>query len=136
MNFLQKLFFSKKSKFDKIIAAKVIGIDKHPNADRLRIVKLDIGTEIVGPVVCGAFNFDVGDMVALALPGAKIARNIHTNDHQPFILAKATIRGIESQGMICAAFELGLGPITEKPEILLLKTNTKPGSRFDRKMIQ
>lgn len=135
MNFLSKLF-SKKISYPNIFAAKVIDIQKHPNADRLRIIKLNVGGRVVEPVVCGAFNFAAGDMVALALPGAQIAQNIHTDDHNPFILQKAAIRGIESQGMICAAFELGIGPLSDKPEILLLKPWTKPGNPFSAEMVE
>jgi len=113
----------------EIIAAKAIKIEKHPNADRLQIVSLDVGGgQTVGPVVCGAFNFKEGDIVALALPGAKIAHNIHSDQHEPFILDKATIRGVESQGMICAAFELGLSEeIGDKPEIMVLPPETEIG---------
>src|SRR3954463_10298732 len=110
--FFKRLLSSKKSiskTFPGIVAAKVLDVQKHPNADRLRVVKLDIGERVVEPVVCGAFNFEAGDMVALALPGAEIAQNIHSETHEPFVLGKAKIRGIESQGMICAAFELGIG---------------------------
>ncbi|HYV33996.1 MAG TPA: hypothetical protein VE973_04075 [Candidatus Limnocylindria bacterium] len=143
MNFLSK-FFSKFSSsspsatqtFPGIVAAKVLDVQKHPNADRLRIIKLDIGGRVVDPVVCGAFNFGVGDMVALALPGAKIAQNVHSQTHEPFTLEKAKIRGIESQGMICAAFELSIGPLSDKPEIMLLKANIKPGSEFSPDMIK
>lgn len=134
MNFFKKLF-SKKQSFPNIIAAKVTEINKHPNADRLRLIKLDGGNKIIEPVVCGAFNFNVGDVVALALPGATIAQNIHSETHEPFILEKAKIRGIESQGMICAAFELGL---TKEPGqgIMVLKTNVKVGSQFSPEMLQ
>ncbi len=127
--------FSKKKTFDYIIAAKVISIEKHPNADRLRIIKLDAGDRIIEPVVCGAFNFGVGDTVALALPGATISQNIHTNDHKGFTLEKAKIRGVESQGMICAAFELG---ISKEPEsgIMLLKNDVRPGSQLSPEMIK
>ena len=133
LNFLKKLF--KKSKYYNIIAAKVIGLDKHPNADRLRLVKLDVGNKIVEPVVCGAFNFEVGNIVALALPGAKIAQNIHNDGHEAFVLEKAKIRGIESQGMICSSFELGLSD-TPGEGIMVLKNEIKPGSKFAPKMIQ
>jgi phenylalanyl-tRNA synthetase beta chain len=113
--------------FSGIVAAKVLEVQKHPNADRLRVVKADIGGTVVDPVVCGAFNFGAGDMVALALPGARIAQNIHSEAHEPFILKNAKIRGIESQGMICAAFELGLA---EEPGegIMLLEKSVKPGT--------
>lgn len=116
--------------YDNIVCAKVLEISKHPNADRLRLVKLDAGERgVIEPVVCGAWNFKPGDMVALALPGARIAQNIHTETHESFILNQAKIRGVESQGMICAAFELGL---SRKPEegIMLLDKSLAPGSAF------
>lgn len=130
-----KYLFSKKSSVNGIVAAKVLGIEKHPNADRLRLVKLDAGEKIVEPVVCGAFNFGVGDIVALALPGAKIAQNIHSKEHASFTLEKATIRSIVSQGMICSAFELGLSTEPEQG-IILLKNEIKPGSQFSWQMIK
>ncbi len=136
MNFFTKLFkINKPKSFPDIIAAKVIGIEKHPDADRLRIIKLDGGGKEIFPIVCGAFNFDVGAMVALALPGARIAQNIHSATHEPFFLEKAKIRGIESQGMICAAFELGLSGEPGKG-IMLLKDSLTPGSEFTADMIR
>lgn len=108
------------------MAAKVVKVEKHPNADRLRVITLTDGSHIIEPVVCGAFNFDVGAIVALALPGARITRNIHSKEHEPFTLTTATIRGIESQGMICAAFELGV--TTELNDgIMLLPDDTPLG---------
>ncbi len=98
---------------------------------------MDAGDKgIVEPAVCGAFNFRVDDVVVLALPGATIAQNIHSPNHESFTLDKATIRGIESQGMICAAFELGIGPLSDKPEILLLRKTVQPGSQFSAEMIE
>lgn len=113
-----------------VVTAKVVALDKHPNADRLRIVKLDTGKRIVEPVVCGATNFVVGDIVALALPGATITHNIHSEAHESFILEKATIRGVESQGMICAGFELGLSKEPESREqgVLIFSAGTKLGA--------
>jgi phenylalanyl-tRNA synthetase beta chain len=134
-NIFHKIFLKKNSpsSFPGIVAAKVLDVQKHPNADRLRVVKLDIGSLTVEPVVCGASNFGVGEMVALALPGAQITQNIHSETHEPFILEKAKIRGIESQGMICAAFELGIA--TEPGQgIMLLKQDIKPGSQFEPSM--
>ena len=141
MNFFKKLFGSKTTTpkdaavFNNIIAVKVVDIQKHPNADRLRLVKVDVGGRTIEPIVCGAFNFEIGDMVALALPGAEIKQDIHSAEHKPFVLQKATIRGVESQGMICAAFELGLA---DEPGqgIAILKTDVKPGSQFKPEMIE
>lgn len=125
----------KPKKFSGIIAAKVTKVEKHPNADRLRIIELSTGTNTVYPVVCGAFNFDAGDVVALALPGAYIPRNIHSESHEGFTLEKAKIRGIESQGMICAAFELGLSNEAGKG-IMLLKNDAALGSSFSKDTIR
>jgi phenylalanyl-tRNA synthetase beta chain len=138
MNFFLKLFHRKNkisANFDGIVAAKVLDVQKHPNADRLRVVKVDVGDLVIEPIVCGAFNFDAGAMVALALPGAKIAQDIHSSEHKPFVLEKAKIRGIESQGMICAAFELGL---SKEPGqgIMILKSDVKPGSQFEPGMVK
>ncbi len=121
--------------FPNIVAAKVAHFEKHPNADRLRVVKLDLGDRVVDPVVCGATNFAAGDIVALALPGAEIPQNIHSDSHESFTLEKAKIRGVESQGMICASFELGLSK-EAGTGIMILKPNTKLGSEFTPEMIQ
>lgn len=112
-----------------IITAKVVDVMKHPNADRLQLVALDTGTARVAPVVCGASNFSIGDIVALALPGAHIARNIHSAEHEPFDLERATIRGVESEGMLCSGFELGLRetPETREEGILIFPKNTPVG---------
>lgn len=121
--------------YNNILCAKVLDVQKHPNADRLRVVKLDIGGKTVEPIVCGAFNFGVNDLVVLALPGAKIAQNIHSETHEPFVLQKAKIRGVESQGMVCAAFELGLAKEPGQG-IALLKDSATPGSQFAPQMIK
>lgn len=112
-----------------IVTGRVSKIEKHPNADRLRVVYVDIGAREVGPVVCGATNFSEQDIVALALPGAHIARNIHSEAHEPFVLERAIIRGVESQGMICSGFELGLRetPETREEGILIFPTGTALG---------
>ncbi|MCC7356875.1 MAG: hypothetical protein IT410_04690, partial [Candidatus Doudnabacteria bacterium] len=128
MNFLRKLFSrsttpTTKHEFTNIITAKVTRIEKHPNADRLQVVALNDGSKEIYPVVCGAFNFNEGDVVALALPGAVIPKNIHSDEHESFTLGTAKIRGVESQGMICAEFELSLA--NEPGDgIMILPANT------------
>src|ERR1044071_1524627 len=62
-------------KFTEVITAQVTAIEKHPNADRLRVITLTDGSHTYGPVVCGAHNFEVGAIVPLALPGAHIPHN-------------------------------------------------------------
>jgi phenylalanyl-tRNA synthetase beta chain len=143
INWLKNLFGSRSQSqskvsaktFPGIIAAKVVKIEKHPNADRLRVITLTAGQREIAPVVCGAFNFNQGDLVALALPGAEIAQDIHSDTHEPFVLSKAKIRGIESQGMICAAFELGL---SKEPGsgIMHLASDTPLGATFSSVMIK
>jgi phenylalanyl-tRNA synthetase beta chain len=119
-------------KFSQVFVAKVLSFEKHPNADRLRVVKLDMGPgKIVDPVVCGANNFAEGDLVALALPNAVIPQNIHSEQHESFTLGKATIRGVESQGMICAGFELGLAPLDQESGIMILPKTAKVGSKLE-----
>ena len=115
-------------KFSQVYAAKVLDIQKHPNADRLRIVSLDLGGTLIEPVVCGANNFSIGDTVCLALPGAYIPADVHHPGAPGFTLEKAKIRGVESQGMICSAYELGMStePETE-PHILVLDRKTRSG---------
>lgn len=133
MKYLSFLFRKPALKFENIIVAKVTKVEKHPNADRLRIVELTDGQKTIAPVVCGAWNFEEGAVVPLALPGAIIPHNNHDPEGKPFTLGKATIRGIESQGMICSGKELGLGE--DAAGILVLKPNTKLGSEFTPNMV-
>ncbi len=119
---------SREQVFENIIVAKVEKIEKHPNADRLRVIILTDGKQTIGPVVCGAWNFDVGATVALALPGATIPHDQHSPEGKPFTLSKATIRGVESQGMICSAKELGLPD--EGGGIMLLDSKHKLGETY------
>lgn len=139
MNFFKKLFSKSsssnisipllKNPTGKIIAARVTKVEKHPNADSLQVVSLTDGEKEISPVVCGASNFAEGNIVVLALPSADIPQNIHSETHEPFTLGKAKIRGIESQGMICAEFELGLSKeVGDKPEIMILPNSVAPGT--------
>jgi len=120
--------------FDKIIAAKVMSVEKHPNADRLRVIELFDGTKTISPIVCGAWNFEAGAIVALALPGATIPHDQHDPEGKSFTLSKATIRGIESQGMICSGKELGI--TDDGSGILLLKDTAKLGSNFSADLVR
>lgn len=116
--------------FKNIIIAQVTKISSHPNADRLRVIELEAAGKKYGPIVCGAWNFDEKVKVALALPGAIIPHNQHDAEHKSFKLEKATIRGVESQGMICSGFELGLDE--EKTGILILDDNAPLGENLAR----
>lgn len=117
--------------FKNIIVARVTKVEKHPNADRLRVITLTDGTKSYYPVVCGAWNFDVGAVVPLALPGATIPHDQHDPEGKAFVLGKATIRGVESQGMICSGKELGL--TDDGRGIMLLGREHKVGETFTAK---
>lgn len=131
MKFFSWLFGSKR--FKNIIVAKVIKIEKHPNADRLRVITLTDDKQEITPVVCGAWNFDVGAIVALALPGAIIPHDQHDPEGKPFTLSKATIRSVESQGMLCSAKELGI--LGDASGIMILKNETELGKQFSENML-
>lgn len=120
--------------YSNIVSAQVINIQPHPNADRLRLVTLKLNDRIIAPVVCGAWNFNIGDQVPLALPGAVIPHSLHSKNHESFILQTTLIRGIESQGMICSGFELG---VTTTPDrgVLILHPTTPLGTTFEPSMV-
>ncbi len=105
--------------YENIIVGKVLEVYKHPNADKVRITKTDVGNNIY-EIVCGAWNFDVGAVVPVALPNSKIKDN--------FKIDKRDIRGIQSNGMICSAAELDLWD--DHDGILLLDDNLLPGTNF------
>jgi phenylalanyl-tRNA synthetase beta chain len=127
-------FRKPKKQFTNIIVAKVTKVEKHPNADRLRVVELTDGTNTIAPVVCGAWNFEEGAIVPLALPGATIPHDQHDPEGKPFTLGKAKIRGIESQGMICSGRELGISD--DGGGILILKDSAALGSNFTADLVR
>ena len=84
---------------DNVVLGKVIECEKHPNADKLNVTKVDIGGEVL-QIVCGAKNVAKGQYVAVAKIGATLGNN--------FQIKEAKLRGVESYGMICSSFEIGL----------------------------
>jgi len=100
-----------------VIAVKILAVDKHPNADRLRIAKVTDGSG-ERSIVCGAPNIEPGQTVPLATPGAKLPGGIE--------ITISKIRGVESGGMLCSERELGLSE--EHAGILMLPEGTKLGS--------
>jgi phenylalanyl-tRNA synthetase beta chain len=96
---------------------------QHPNADRLRITKVDVGAEADLQVVCGAANVAAGQKVIVATVGT----TVHPVTGEPFKIKEAKIRGEESQGMICAEDEIGLGQSHEG--IMVLDFNAVPGTK-------
>ncbi len=93
-----------KPKFTNIKTAKIIKIDNHPNADKLHLVTVDLGNE-QKTVVCGAQNIEEGQVIPYASVGSQV---LDRKTGELFTLTPAVIRGVESQGMLCSADELGL----------------------------
>ncbi|MDR2769184.1 MAG: phenylalanine--tRNA ligase subunit beta [Puniceicoccales bacterium] len=83
-----------------LVVGRVLKKEKHPHADRLSVCEVDVGRGSSLQIVCGATNFKEGDVVPVALPGAKLGETV---------LKKTRIRDVESCGMMCSANELGLG---------------------------
>ncbi len=90
---------------DKIVSAKVESVRAHPNADRLSLCSVTDGGE-THEIVCGATNMKTGDMVVLALPGAKLPQTAVFPDG--ITIKRSKIRGCESGGMLCSEQEIGL----------------------------
>jgi phenylalanyl-tRNA synthetase beta chain len=91
------------SMFDKIVVGKIIEIKKHPNADKLHLVFVDVGEKL--QVVCGGTNLQEGMLVAVALIGAKVRWH---GEGDLVEMVAAEIRGEKSFGMICSSNEIGL----------------------------
>ena len=124
---LESLGFEIESRTDKtpnyknITVGKVLEIYEHPNADKVRVTKVDVGSKIY-EIVCGAWNFEVGAVVPVALPKSEIKDG--------FKIDKRDIRGVESNGMICSASELDLWD--DHAGILKLSDEIKLGSDFSK----
>jgi phenylalanyl-tRNA synthetase beta chain len=106
------------AKIDKVIVSQVTASSRHPNADRLTVCEVDDGSGTKRQIVCGATNYKVGDKVPLALPGAKLPNGTE--------IRKSKLRGVESEGMLCSAIELGLGE--DAAGLLILLPEAKIGA--------
>lgn len=87
-------------KLEKIVVGKIISIENHPNADKIKVVRIDVGRETIS-LVCGAPNIKEKMLVPVALEGARLKGGIRVK--------KIKVRGVDSPGMICSENELGLG---------------------------
>ena len=108
-----------KPNYSNIVVGKVEDIYTHPNADKVRVTKTNVGSKTY-EIVCGAWNFEIGAVVPVALPKSVIKDG--------FEIDKRDIRGVESNGMICSASELDLWDDHEG--ILLLDDKILPGTDF------
>src|SRR6184192_4237579 len=86
--------------FDRVVVAQIIESKPHPNADRLTVCVVDDGSGTKRQIVCGAKNYKVDDKVPLALPGAELTGGLK--------IRASKLRGVESEGMLCSAKELGV----------------------------
>ena len=117
--------------FDGIVVAQVITRDKHPNADKLSLCRVNDGTG-ERQIVCGAQNFKAGDKVPLILPGASLP--MKPGDKDPFTIKVGKIRGVESHGMLCSHEELGIEPesigLKKEDGLLILPADATVGKPF------
>ena len=86
--------------FSGVVVGKVLSVERHPNADRLTVCRVDVGQDAPVSVVCGAPNVAAGVLAPLARVGAVLPAGL--------TIRQAAMRGVESQGMLCSASELGL----------------------------
>jgi phenylalanyl-tRNA synthetase beta chain len=115
-------FQSIKGGLQGIVVGQVLTCEQHPNADRLKITTINIGTEDPLAIVCGAPNVAVGQKVAVATIGT----TLYTTDGEAWTIKKGKIRGEESHGMLCAEDELGLG--ASHDGIMILNDSLEIGS--------
>lgn len=113
-------FESHKGGLKGLVVGHVLEKEKHADADKLSVCKVDVGTETL-QIVCGAPNVAAGQKVIVALVGAKL----YPSSGDAFEIKKSKIRGVESFGMICAEDEIGLG--ASHDGILVLDANTEVG---------
>lgn len=98
-------FESVKGGLKGIVVGEVIEKEKHPDADKLSLTKVNVGGAELLSIVCGAPNVEAGQKVLVATIGAKL----YPTTGEPFEIKKSKIRGAVSEGMLCAEDELGLG---------------------------
>ena len=104
--------------FHDMVVGVINTIEQHPNADKLKVCKTDIGGGRVEDIVCGGSNLREGMKVAVALPGSVCRWH---GEGEPVEIKKSKLRGVDSYGMICGAVEIGLEslfPSTEEAHIL------------------
>lgn len=92
-----------------VLVGKILKVEKHPDADKLVITKIDVGSEVI-QIVTGANNIKEGDYIPVAIIGASLPGGVK--------IKKGKLRGVESNGMLCSAQELGM-PLEGLPEELL-----------------
>ncbi|MCA4894232.1 MAG: phenylalanine--tRNA ligase subunit beta [Cytophagales bacterium] len=115
-------FESVKGGLKGLVIGEVLTCSKHPNADKLSITTVDVGGGSPLQIVCGAANVAAGQKVVVATVGT----TVHPTKGEPFLIKSAKIRGEQSEGMICAEDEIGLGE--SHAGILVLDTKIANGT--------
>src|SRR5689334_19778428 len=105
-----------------LVIGEVLSTEKHPNADKLTVTKVNIGNGEPLQIVCGAPNVAAGQKVVVATVGT----TIHPTTGDPLTMKVAKIRSVESHGMICAEDEIGMGD--SHAGILVLPADAKVGT--------
>jgi phenylalanyl-tRNA synthetase beta chain len=105
-----------------LVIGTVITCAKHPNADKLSVTTVNVGGDKILPIVCGAPNVAAGQRVVVAVPGT----TVYPSKGEPFTIKNAKIRGEQSEGMICAEDEVGLGE--SHAGIMVLNTDVPNGT--------
>jgi phenylalanyl-tRNA synthetase beta chain len=105
-----------------VVVGEVLTAEQHSNADRLKVTTVNIGGSTPLQIVCGAPNVQVGQKVLVATIGT----TLYPLEGEPLKIKKGKIRGEESEGMICAEDEMGIG--SSHDGILILNDNTIPGT--------
>jgi len=114
-----------------IVTGRITEVSPHPQADRLRVVLADVGLPAPEQIVCGGSNLEVGQMVVVARPGAKVRWH---GEGEPVEIKASKLRGVASAGMICASSEIGLAdlfPFVDDHEIMdLTGIACRPGQNL------
>jgi phenylalanyl-tRNA synthetase beta chain len=109
---------SRGANFDQVVVAQIQQSKQHPNADRLTVCIVDDGSSRARQIVCGAKNYQVGDKVPLALPGAELSGGLR--------IRESRLRGVDSEGMLCSAKELGIAE--DAAGLLILSPEARIGA--------
>ncbi|MFA6132264.1 MAG: phenylalanine--tRNA ligase subunit beta [Patescibacteria group bacterium] len=114
---------------ERIVVGKILSVNPHPNADKLRVCEVDVGAQNFVPVqiVCGGSNLSDGQKVAVAMVGAKVKWH---GEGEPVEIQPTKLRGVDSFGMICSANEIGLatGRESEREIVDLSYLEVEPGT--------
>ena len=105
------------AEFNNVVVGEVVSLEQHPDADRLRVCQVNVGSEILS-IVCGAPNVAQGQKVPAALIGAKLPGGLK--------IKKSKLRGVESFGMLCSPVELGMADSSDG--LMLLPADAEPGT--------